>query len=117
MGADILLELGIKLDFETRLSTWDRAEVPMRPKHFTPEQAFHVQDPDIVASDMERIKKILDAKYEAADLNQVVTEITYLNPQEKEQLLQLLKKYETLFNGTLGKWKSKPYDIELRATK
>ena len=86
----------------------------MRPKHYTSEQAFHVQDPDSVASDMDRIKKILDAKYEAPDLNQVVAEITYLSPLEKEQSLQLLKKYEPLFDGTLGKWKSKPYDIELR---
>ena len=114
IGIDVLLALGIKLDFETRISTWDHAEVPMWPKHYTPEQAFHVQDPDSVASDMDCIKKILDAKYEATDLNQVVAEITYLSPLEKEQLLRLLKKFEPLFDGMLGKWKSKPYDIELR---
>ena len=79
-----------------------------------PEQAFHVQDPDSVASDMDRIKKILDAKYEAADLKQVEAEIMYLSPLEKEQLLQLLKKFEPLFDGMLDKWKSMPCDIELR---
>ena len=87
IGIDVLLALGIKLDFKTRISMWDHTEIPMRPKHYMPEQAFHVQDPDSIASDMDRIKKILDAKYEATDLNQVVAEIMYLNPLEKEQLL------------------------------
>jgi len=77
------------------------------------EEAFHIEDPKSISSDMERIKNILDAKYEAANLKEVVAESTYLGPSEKAQLLELLNKYEKLFDGTLGKWVGRPYDIEL----
>ena len=62
----------------------------------------------------ERMKKILDAKYEAADLPKLVQECDHLNNNEKEKLQQLLDKYKHLFDGTLGHWQKEEYDIELR---
>ena len=59
-------------------------------------------------------EKILDAKYEAADLNEVVASYEQLSYSEKQRLLELLNKYETLFDGTLGHWTEEEYDIELR---
>ena len=46
--------------------------------------------------------EILDAKYENANLKEVVAAATHLSDFQKEQLNQLLKKYEELFDGTLG---------------
>jgi hypothetical protein len=52
--------------------------------------------------------KILDANYKKADLQVVVTNCTQLNSIEKNKLLELLKEFEPLFDGTLGNWRTKP---------
>ena len=65
----------------------------------------------------DRVKTILDAKYEKSNLDEVAaaqTHLTHLIAEEREKLKILLGKYETLFDGTLGKWQGKPYDIELQ---
>ena len=49
-----------------------------------------------------------------ADLNAVVQVCRHLSDDEKNQLHALLKKYEHLFDGTLGTWNNKPYNIELK---
>jgi hypothetical protein len=46
--------------------------------------------------------KILDANYKKADLQAVVTNCTQLNSIEKNKLLELVKEFEPLFDGTLG---------------
>ena len=40
--------------------------------------------------------------------------MTHLNPEQRMQLLALLKKHETLFDGQLGEWKGDPVDIPLK---
>ncbi len=37
-----------------------------------------------------------------------------LSANEQKKLLQLLKKYELLFDGTLGDWKTKPVSFQLK---
>ena len=61
-----------------------------------------------------RITHILDAKYEKANLDEYVNQCTNLNIEQRIQLNQTLKKFEDLFDGTLGKWKTRPYNIELK---
>ena len=61
----------------------------------------------------ERAIKILDSKYEKADLNKIVDSAENLNQTQKQMLLQLLKQYEALFDGTLGRWRTTPVKIEL----
>jgi hypothetical protein len=41
--------------------------------------------------------------------------IVRISEEQREDLLFLLKKYESLFDGTLGTWKGENYDIELRS--
>ena len=60
------------------------------------------------------MKRILDAKYKKADLKTVAESSTHLDPQERNELYTLLKKYECLFDGNLGTWHGKPYDIKLK---
>ncbi|MGH7974016.1 MAG: hypothetical protein ACREBR_00720 [bacterium] len=58
---------------------------------------------------------ILDAKYEAANLDKVVQEQgSHLPAAQKQKLQRLLTKFEHLFDGTLGDWKTKPVSIELK---
>jgi hypothetical protein len=56
----------------------------------------------------------IDAKYEPADLDKIARNCDYLTDDEQMQLLSLLHKYQHLFDGSLGTWNDKPYDIELK---
>jgi hypothetical protein len=54
------------------------------------------------------VTQILDAKYQKADLQSIFRDnCKHLSTNQQKKLLQLLKKYETLFDGTLGDWKTK----------
>ena len=57
-----------------------------------------------------RIRRVLDAKYEKSDLNEVMTKQyqTYLTTIERNRLLHLLNKFEDLFDGTLDTWNNTP---------
>jgi hypothetical protein len=62
-----------------------------------------------------RVTWILDAKYKKEDLQSIVrNNCKHLSANHEKKLLQLLKKYETLFDGTLGDWKTKPVLFQLR---
>ncbi len=59
--------------------------------------------------------QILDAKYSKADLQSVIKDnYKHLSADQQKKLLQLLKKYESLFDGTLGDWKTKPVSFQLK---
>jgi hypothetical protein len=62
----------------------------------------------------QRAVKILDPNYKKADLQAVVTICTQLNSIEQNKLLKLLKKFEPLFDGTLGHWRTKPVSFQLK---
>ena len=114
MGRDLMTELGIDISFKNLTIEWDGEKIPMKEYNGTFEETFNVENLIKEDEDLERIKRILDAKYEKADLNKVVENCTHLTPTEKQKLYNLLKKYEDLFDGTLGKWKGEPYHIELK---
>jgi hypothetical protein len=62
-----------------------------------------------------RVTRILDAKYQKADLQSIVRDnCKHLSADQQKKLLQLLKKYESLFEGTLGYWKTKPVSFQLK---
>ena len=60
------------------------------------------------------MKRILDAKYSKADLKTIAESFTHLDPQERNELFTLLKKYECLFDGNLCTWHGKTYHIKLK---
>ena len=93
---------------------WDTAIVPMKPIDATIENLYSVEDSEAVKDATERIKKILDAKYEPANIDDVVAGCTHLDETERKKLKTLLNKYKELFDGSLGHWKGQNYDIELR---
>ena len=59
---------------------------------------------------------ILDVKYKNSDLNEVMTKKCqkYLTATERHRLLKLLKKFEDLFDGTLGTWNITLVDLVLK---
>ena len=86
----------------------------MKPFESTSKTHFSISDSTRVSSETERIKRILDAKYEKANLSQIFREAIHLETCEQDKLYKVLNKYEILFDGTLGKWEGKPYHIDLR---
>jgi hypothetical protein len=58
---------------------------------------------------------ILDTKHQKADLQSIVTDnCKHLSADQQRKLLQLLTKYESLFDDTLGDWKTKPVSFQLK---
>ena len=116
IGRDLLEQLGIDVKFSTGTIEWGDALLPMRSPSVTQEQAFLAEDTEgaLAIKTSERLKSILDAKYEKADLHKEVGKCAHLTPDQQDMLLTLLQRYQHLFDGTLGKWKSEPYDIQLK---
>ena len=75
---------------------------------------YEVPDTPPIEDAYDRVKKILDAKYVPADLNELCKKQEHLSLEEQKQLQTLLTKYEDLFDGTLGHWNGEDYDIELK---
>ncbi len=72
-------------------------------------------EPQSTQDATKRVTQILDAKYQKADLQSIVRDnCKHLSADQKRKLLQLLRKYESLFDGTLGGWKTKPVSFQLK---
>jgi hypothetical protein len=79
------------------------------------EEAFALHEPKAViqARPSDRLKSILDAKYEKADLEEVSKEAVHLKESQQQQLHALLKEFPKVFDGSVGKLHMGAYDIEL----
>ena len=64
--------------------------------------------------ELQEVKKILESKYEKADLEKVIEELIHLKDSQKVQLLSVMRKHEDLFQGRVGKWTGEPVDIKLK---
>jgi hypothetical protein len=114
IGRDMLTGLGIDLQFSNNTIAWDHSEIPFKDSDATLEDAFHIGEPSVLEEAAERLKGILDAKYEAADLNEVARNCAHLDEDEQRKLKAPLDKHSALFDGTLGSWNETTHDIELR---
>ena len=114
LGRDIMRELGLTFSFLNCTITWDENSIPMKDSNCTVSNSYFIHDSPAVEDSTERVKRILDAKYEKANLTQLVKKMTYLSKEEQDSLLDLLLQNENLFNGTLGHWYDSAYNIELK---
>ena len=115
IGRDILTELEIDIKFSDQTVVWDEHDMPFKDVDDTPETyAMHIKEQEALVEGADRLKAILDAKYEAADLEKYCSEQTHLSAEEQQKLLSLFRKHETLFDGTLGTWTGTKYNIELK---
>jgi hypothetical protein len=105
--------LGVKLDFQEKTITIDEILLPMRniinlqlkPRttRALRENTCFAQQPISTRSATKRMVKILDAKYEKADLPAIVREhCSHLTASNREKLLSVLLIFKPLFDGTLG---------------
>ena len=120
IGTHTMKELGIVLNFKSKMITIDQIELPMRrlSNLQTPKAQFSIlrdSEPISTREATNRSVKILDAKYEKADLPKIVREnCTHLTEEQQQRLLDLLLLEEELFDGTLGCWKTKPVKFKLK---
>jgi hypothetical protein len=120
---DLMSQIGIILNFDKQIMMWD--ESTMKIKEYedlldinAPINEFYwheeIYESQVLIEASSHLKKILDVKYEPADLDKIARNCDYLTDNEQTQLLSLLHKYQHLFDGSLGTWNDKPYDIELK---
>ena len=55
-----------------------------------------------------------EQKYSPAELNLEVQKCKNLNLEQQQKLLVLLTQYQSLFDGSLGTWKTSPIRLELK---
>jgi hypothetical protein len=123
IGCDLMSQLGIILDFDGQTMMWDESTIKIKEyedlldidspinEFYWHEESYESQ---VLNDASTHLKKISDAKYEPADLNKIAHNYNYLTDNEQMQLLSLQNKYQHLFDGSLGTWNGKPYDIELK---
>jgi hypothetical protein len=124
LGVKTMKESGIILDFKDKMIIVDEIKLPMRNINYLQgSSTIHVlrlnqslaMEPQSTQDATKRVTRILDAKYQKADLQSIVTDnCKHLITNQQAKLLQLLTKYESLFDGTLGDWKTKPVSFELK---
>jgi hypothetical protein len=117
-------ELGIVLDFKPNTITIDEIIFSMRNINYLQGSSMLralklnnslAMEPQSTQDTTRRATWILDAKYNRADLQSIVKEnCKNLSANQQKKLLQLLRKYESLFDGTLGDWRTKPVSFQLR---
>jgi len=115
LGRDFLQKAGISLDFNNQLITCNNVSTSMKKPKSTNNFNYAIEESHVLQNDNLRLQHILDANYEKANLNEIVQECTHLNKIEKKGLYDLLSKFEQMFDGQLGLWTGKPYEIELKA--
>jgi hypothetical protein len=115
---------GIILDFKDKMITVDEVKLPMQNINYLQGSSTLralklnrslAMEPHSTQDATKHLMWILDAKYRKADLQSIVrANCKHLSTNQQKKLLQLLKKYELLFDGTLGDWKTKLVLFQLR---
>jgi hypothetical protein len=125
VGKQTLHSLGVVLDFKEKTIQINEILLPMRNianlqlKPSITRMLRHntclTQEPISTHSATKRMVEILDTKYEIADILAIVRENhSHLKASNREKLLSVLLKFESLFNGTLGNWNLLPVSFEFK---
>ncbi len=124
LGVKTMREYGIILDFKVKdkMITADEVKLPMqninylqgsstlRALRLNHSLAMELQS---TQNATKCVMQILDAKYQKTNLQSIVRDsCKHLSTKQQKKLLQLLTKYESLFDGTFGAWKTKPVSFQ-----
>lgn len=121
IGIETLANWDCVLDFKKGTMSIDDVTVPMRESESLDDDWLLMNtyresvEPLATKEETARVTRILDAKYEPADLPKVVEEnCAHLSSQERKALLNLLRRYEDMFQGDLGKWVGDEVHFDLK---
>jgi hypothetical protein len=124
LGVETIKKYGIIIDFKDKMITIDEVKLPMQNINYlqgsSTLRALRLNhslamEPQSTHEATKHVTQILDAKYQKADLQSIVRDnCKHLSTDQQKKLLQLVKKYESLLDGTLGDWKTKPVSFQLK---
>jgi hypothetical protein len=124
LGNETMKELGIVLDFKSKTITIDEITLPIRNiKLLQGSNTLRAlklnnslaREPLSTLDATNRVTHILDAKYAKADLQSIVkNNCKHLSADNQKKLLQRLVKFESVFDGTVGDWKTKRVSFQLK---
>ena len=117
LGRDLLTTIGVDILFSSQEIIWEGASIPMRdPEMFKKYNQNWLEHTTFAleAVDEDFIQRMAEEKYSPADLPKEVEQCDNLTQREKSQLLKLLEKFKSLFDGSLGTWKTSPVELELK---
>ena len=120
IGADLLSELGVEINFNTQRIIWEGIEIPMKEKHIISDLQnataiyYHSIEPTVLKEAEARQTRILDADYSAIALDDYAHMETHLNKEQQNKLICSQQKYPKLFRGGLGILNIPPVHLELR---
>ena len=125
LGSNFLTKAGIDITYSDGTMSWFGNTLKMREPwslhnsdYLAMADTFEMQteDEDIFGEDWLEsymTNTILDAKYVAVSIDQVVKEQTHLNTEQQNDLKVLLNRYSKLFDGTLGVYPHKKFHIDI----
>jgi hypothetical protein len=115
VGQGTMKDMELKLDFSSSTMDWLGKQVPFHPVDwFSNKAAIHqvlamppvrVQLAEVYSSEF-----IRPAKYEKANLHEVVDKQTHLSEEQRQDLLEVFMKHKALFSGKVGRF---PRDFHL----
>ena len=84
IGRDVLSDLGIDLRFSNQTIEWDESQIPFKNIDATLEEAFHIDDPELLDNTKSpHIKPVpQDNDYAAADLDEICKSQTQLTEEQ-----------------------------------
>jgi hypothetical protein len=116
-----MTDLGIVLDFKAKRITIDEIILPMRNINHLPGantlctlklNNSLAMEPKSTQDNTKHATWILDTKNNKADLQSIVKDsCKHLSANQQKKLLQLLMKYELLFDSTFGDQRTMPVSI------
>ena len=114
LGQNFLHIMGINLKFCKGTIQWQDIEIDMKDPTCTKYERFYMREESFVSEETDQTSKILDAKYQADDLQKTTDKLVHLDDNQKSQLRGTISKHSSLFDGTLSQWKGFTYKIELK---
>ena len=122
VGRDLLHKIGLSICFEKKEMRWIDSVVPMKTPSFwnSPLSYFWALDEEeedeLDDAECFGTTKILDAKYEKVEISDVITQQHHLAKHQRKLLQNVLEKYNTLFDGGLGRYKQSKIHIDVDPT-
>ena len=128
LGRDLMNDLGIFMNFDSKSMEWDKSIVAMREHPIntsTNSVATNLlldaidQPSDLhyqannANTDGYKSKTISTSLYEPANLQDIMDKCNYLLPQQHQQLYSMLQKFHKLFDGQLKTFKGPPVHLQL----
>jgi hypothetical protein len=120
IGLETLARWKAILNFHDLTVTIDHVELPMQSLGDLSDTTLNniykdELEPSISCTETKHATKILDAKYEKANLPEVVEDnCKHPTVTQRNALLHLLLQREELFDGTLGDWRGEEVNFELQ---